>query len=101
MPIYRCKGCDFSTDNLDVFIRHVIDERLPKTPPRTPPNNRLGHPYTVEALMNCPDCYPKLEKGMRAKGYRRTLCPTCGVKLFMDILSDYLNCPKCGKRYRP
>ena len=97
MSLYRCRreGCGFSTDNLGAFVEHVIGEKSPKAVP----NRRRvkgSHPHgTVKEIMDCPNCYPKAESFMLAKGYRKpNLCSKCGAELVKPLFGSKY-CPKC------
>lgn len=65
MPAYRCKGknCNFVTDDLGDFIRHVIRE---ETSPPKPRRHKTARDY-----VECPECYPKLEKELLKRGWSK------------------------------
>jgi len=71
-PIYRCsgKGCGFATDDLEAFVRHVLDEKLVKSLPTAEPPKTVEH-KTVRDYLSCPECYPKFESLLLARGWKR------------------------------
>jgi len=72
MATYRCskKGCDFSTDNVEEFVQHALDERLIKTLPTAEPPKTVEH-KTVRDCLSCPECYPKFERLLLARGWKK------------------------------
>ena len=78
LPIYRCKGkdCSFSTDNIEDYVPHVVEERLehalsrlreerkPAAPPEEPPEPSKPRHTTIKEYLDCPECYPKFEDAM-------------------------------------
>lgn len=78
LPIYRCKGkdCTFSTDNIEDFVPHVVEERLESalgklrqeraqtTAPEEPPEPPKARHTTIKEYLDCPECYPKFEDAM-------------------------------------
>jgi len=78
--------------DLEASIRQTIRKRLRAASPQ-PKVHR-----TVQDHLNCPNCYPKFEKAMLDRGYRKpNLCPKCKTELKRDIIGD-LYCPECRWR---
>jgi len=85
LRIFKCRGkdCGFATDELDVFIDHIVEEKLkareaaPAPEAETPKRHR-----TAKEWLDCPECYPKFEKvffehpkileALKARGYVKT-----------------------------
>jgi len=72
MPTYRCsgKGCGFATEDLDAFVRHVLNEKLLRTLPTAEPRKARTH-QTVRDYLNCPECYARFEKVLLARGWKK------------------------------
>lgn len=70
---YRCaeEGCDFATDNLGVFVGHTVDERLRKLGWTAPEEAEPVRHRSVKDFLDCPECFPKFEKIMLERGYRK------------------------------
>lgn len=66
MPEYRCKGknCNFATDDIGEFIRHVIREEA------HPPKPKVRHKSAGDYVA-CPECYPRLEKELLKRGWTK------------------------------
>jgi len=68
MPLYKCTSKDctskgYSTEDIEAFIDHKIEERTRPKPAEeaAPPKKRHE---SVEEYLNCPECYPKFEKAI-------------------------------------
>lgn len=72
MPTYRCskEGCSFTTDDVEAFVKHVLDERLIKELPTAERQKTTIH-KTVRDYLSCPECFPKFEKLLLARGWTR------------------------------
>ena len=79
VPIYRCRGkeCTFSTDKIEDYIPHVVEEQLESAMDKlrqqrektaaaqeAPEAATRKHGGTVKDYLDCPECYPKFEKGL-------------------------------------
>jgi len=70
MPVYKCSGkdCKFSTEDLEAFIDHKVDERV--SPPKIEEPPKKKH-ETVADYLNCPECFPKFEAEFLKRGYKK------------------------------
>ena len=73
--LYRCgeEGCDFVTDDLGAFVGHAVDEKLGKltlAPEETVSVEPRLH-KTVKDFLDCPNCFPKFEKIMLERGWKK------------------------------
>ena len=66
MPLYRCKGknCNFATDDIGEYVRHIIKEET------SPPKETTRH-KTAKDYLECPSCTPKFEKEFLERGYTK------------------------------
>ena len=75
LALYRCgeEGCDFVTDDLGAFVGHTVDEKLGKltmAPEETVSVEPRLH-KTVKDYLDCPNCFPKFEKIMLERGWKK------------------------------
>ena len=77
---YRCgeEGCEFVTDDLGVFVEHTVDEKLRKHGLGAPEETFRGEGEatpkkhrTFADFLDCPECYPKFEKVLLEKGWKK------------------------------
>ena len=69
LEFYRCskEGCDFVTDDLGVFTEHAINHALKRLEEEKP---KIAH-ATLEEFLNCPECFPKIEKAFLERGWEK------------------------------
>lgn len=77
---YRCteEGCEFVTDDLVAFVEHTVEEKLKKLsltePEETVSEQTETRPRihgTFADFLDCPECYPKFEKLLLEKGWKK------------------------------
>ncbi len=65
MAKYACKGkgCGFSTDDLEEFVRHLVGHRQEASAPK-------GTHRSAREYLECPQCKPKFEKALVERGWK-------------------------------
>ena len=88
----------YSKDELRQVLRGVLREELKQTEKTQEPQ---GH-QTIEAMVNCKDCYPNAVKAIDKFNYE---CKDCGLPLPDSMVgkensflvdSNPTPCPRCG-----
>ncbi len=75
--IYHCteEGCTFATDDVGAWVQHMIDERVKKLEEETLKRLEEEKPKfahtTVEEIVECPECFPAVEKAFLERGWKK------------------------------
>lgn len=73
LEFHRCseEGCTFVTDDLGEFVEHAVDERLRKLSSTAPTEETKRRHTTAEEFLECPDCFPQIEKAFLERGWKK------------------------------